>query len=102
MFNSSGDGFIPPPPGMYTMLGVCVGTCKDTLGPSTLGLRIELVLPDLNHDRRVDIIDVAIAARAFGSKQGDDGWNASADVQEDGTIDILDLSIIAKSYGKTC
>lgn len=100
-FNFSGSGFIPPPPGMYTLSGYCVGRPENLSMPWTYGLSIELVLPDINHDGRVDIIDVAIAAKAFGSSLGESRWNVEADVQEDGTINIVDLSIIAKSFGKT-
>jgi hypothetical protein len=98
--------FIPPPPGMYTIFGFCVGSCEGLPGVRIRdmlesGLRIELVPPDINHDQIVNIIDIAAAARAFGSKLGGDGWNDDADVQEDGTINIIDISIVAKSYGTT-
>jgi hypothetical protein len=98
--------FIPPPAGIYTLVGFCVRTCEGLPGLGIKDileseLRIELVQPDINHDRKVDIIDVAIAARAFGSKLGESRWNAEADIQEDGTINIVDLTIIAKSYGTT-
>jgi hypothetical protein len=92
----------PPPPGTYSILGVFVGVPSGIGDILTYGVRIELVLPDINHDRIVNIIDVAIAARAFGSKPGDDRWNADADIQEDGIVDIIDLSIIVRSYGKIC
>jgi hypothetical protein len=98
--------FIPPPPGVYTILGICVANltlsgAARLLKYAESGLRIELVPPDINHDRRVDIIDVAILASAFGSNLGDSRWNADVDVQEDGTINILDITIVAKSFGKT-
>jgi hypothetical protein len=108
LYNRSIESFIPPPPGVYTIFGICVGSFESLSGVARVikgmsesGLRIELVPPSINHDRRVDIIDVAIVARAFGSKLGDSWWNADADIQEDGTINIVDISIVAKSFGKT-
>jgi len=91
---------------MYMIVGFCVGRCEGLPGVGIRdmlesGLRIELVPPDINHDRRVNIIDIAATARAFGSMLGDDRWNDDADVQEDGTINIIDMSIVAKSFGTT-
>jgi len=56
---------------------------------------------DLNHDFVVNIADIFIAAKAFGSKPGDLNWNAVADLNKDGVISIRDIYIIAKNYGKT-
>jgi hypothetical protein len=100
------ESYIPPPPDVYTIFGICVGNLTISgvgrvIRDMESGLRIELVPPDINHDRRVDIIDIAVLARAFGSKLGDSRWNADADIQEDGTINILDIGIVAKSFGKT-
>lgn len=55
---------------------------------------------DINDDSKVDIIDVATAAKAFGSFKTGPGWNPFADVNSDGTIDIRDLVLIAKNFGK--
>jgi hypothetical protein len=55
----------------------------------------------LNGDGRVDIVDVSIVAKAFGSKPGGVGWDSRADVNGDGIVNIMDISIVAKDYGKT-
>jgi hypothetical protein len=106
LYNPSVGEFVALPPGEYVLVGACVGfpfSLTDLANSlrSQSGLRIELVLPDVNHDRRVDIIDVASAVRAFGSKLGDTRWNVDADVQGDGIVNILDMSIIARSFGKS-
>lgn len=44
--------------------------------------------PDLNGDDKVDIRDIAIAAKAFGSYPGHPRWNPMADVYRDGKMDI--------------
>jgi hypothetical protein len=57
---------------------------------------------DLNKDGTVNIMDIAIVAKAYGSKTGDPKWNPIADVAEPyGEINILDTATVAKDYGKT-
>jgi len=46
---------------------------------------------DLNHDGEVDIRDIALAARAFGSCPSHPRWNPLADVVPDNEIDIRDI-----------
>lgn len=55
---------------------------------------------DLTYDRKVDIRDLAIAAKAFGSYPGHLGWNPIADINHDNQVDIRDIATIAKNYGK--
>jgi hypothetical protein len=59
---------------------------------------------DLNHDYKVDIKDVSLAARAFGTSPGWPMWNPIADITgpngvPDGKVDIRDISFIAKNFG---
>jgi outer membrane protein assembly factor BamB len=55
---------------------------------------------DLNMDGKVDMKDVAIATRAFGSHPGHERWNPIADENEDGKIDLFDIALICRNYGK--
>jgi hypothetical protein len=57
--------------------------------------------PDVNSDGKVNILDIATVARAFGSKPGDDRWNPIADMDINETINILDVAFVAKNMGKT-
>ena len=54
---------------------------------------------DINWDYKVDIMDVATAAAAFGSYPGHERWNPVADVNGDGKVDIYDVAIIAANFG---
>ncbi len=54
---------------------------------------------DVNGDVKVNILDAALAALAYGTKQGDKLFNPSADLNSDKVIDILDMAIIAYYYG---
>lgn len=59
------------------------------------------IVGDIDHDGDVDILDVATAAKAWGSKEGDSNWNPIVDLASPyGLIDIFDLVIIARNYGK--
>jgi len=54
---------------------------------------------DVNDDGVVNILDIAIVAKAYGSKRGDPNYNADADVAEPyGEIDIIDISKVARKY----
>jgi len=56
---------------------------------------------DTNFDGSVNILDIATAAAAFGSKPGDVRWNKEADRDNNGEVNILDLATIAIDFGKS-
>ena len=56
---------------------------------------------DLNNDGIVNIEDIAIIAKAFGSHPGHPRWNETADINSNGIINIIDLATVAKEFGKT-
>ena len=65
---------------------------------------IDPVVPpigDLNSDFKVDIKDIALAARAYGSFPNHLRWNVQADINQDSRVDIRDLALIASNFGKT-
>jgi nitrous oxidase accessory protein len=55
---------------------------------------------DVNYDTVVNIVDISIIAKAFGSRLGDANWNLRCDLNNDKTINILDLSMAASSFAK--
>ena len=61
--------------------------------------RISPLVGDLNNDGVVDIFDVVILAKAFGSKPGDPNWNPDADLNNDGVVDIFDVVILVNEFG---
>jgi hypothetical protein len=55
----------------------------------------ELHAPDI----KVDVKDVAKAAKAFGARPGDARWDTNADIIQDYKIDVKDIAAIAKQFG---
>jgi len=65
------------------------------------GLFIYEPIPgDLNSDGGVNVLDLRIVSRAYGSKPGDPNWDIRADLNRDGEIDIRDLVIAGRNYGR--
>ena len=55
-------------------------------------------IADLNEDGKVDILDLAIFGKAYGSIPGSDRWNPRADIDGNNVINIIDGAAIARSY----
>ncbi len=55
---------------------------------------------DINGDRKVDMLDLWLAAKAFGSTPQSPNWNPLADVNFDGKVDMIDAWQIARNFGK--
>jgi PKD repeat protein len=56
---------------------------------------------DVNRDGKVDIKDILLVAKAYGSTPGAPNWDPRCDVNGDGKVDIKDILIVAKHYGET-
>jgi hypothetical protein len=61
-------------------------------------------IEDVNADGRVNCSDIAIVKGLLGKKEGQPGFNSSADVNSDGVVDFRDLALIAQHLpgGTTC
>lgn len=51
---------------------------------------------DINGDRQVDCLDVALVKAAFGKKSGQEGYDARANLNGDSIIDIRDLTVVSQ------
>ena len=80
--------------------GWIVGCGDNSDGDSHAFLLTPAVLGDFEPDRDVDIVDFAVFASAWKSRQGDDNWNPFCDISDpnDGIIDELDLSIFINRW----
>ncbi len=87
-----------------------IGNTPYTIGPNNADnfplMNIYWNPCDINHDLRVDMRDVARAAKAFGSYPGSPNWNPHADITgstymvPDGVVDMRDIGAIAKNFGQ--
>ena len=73
-----------------------IGFLSDT--PVVLTLRY---YTDLNGDSKINIVDLFVVAKAFGTKEGDPNYNSIADIDNNNEINIVDLYEVARDYGKT-
>jgi parallel beta-helix repeat protein len=58
------------------------------------------LMGDLNFDGIVNVKDIFVAAKAFGSYPGHPRWSPIADVNKDEKVNVRDLFLIAKNFGK--
>ena len=57
--------------------------------------------PDFDGDDFVGFSDLLILARVFGSRQGDETYDAGIDLNSNGSIDFVDLLLFAEGFGGT-
>jgi hypothetical protein len=55
---------------------------------------------DTNQDGKVDMRDVSLVARAFGTTTGSPYWNQQADLNNDAVVDMSDMAIVARHFGE--
>lgn len=86
------------PPLNYTLTAVStVPTGSDTLTNGTVAVRLS---GDVNGDGRVDLKDLALIARAFGSSPTSPNWNPNADINGDGVVNMKDITLVARDLGQ--
>jgi hypothetical protein len=87
MFLNTTDGWIPyigPYDGEIKIKGYVIG-----------------IPGDLNHDGKVDVKDLVLFVKAFGSFPGHPRWNPDADINGDNKVNIIDLIMLKKNFGKS-
>jgi len=79
-----------------TTTAALTNSCN-TLSNGTITVRL---MGDVNGDGRVDLKDLALVARAFGSTPGSPNWNPAADVNGDGVVNMKDIALVARNFGQ--
>jgi len=82
--------------GNYTIYARAHWSLYITSNMSTFEVKLK---GDFNNDGKINMKDIAVVAKAFGSAPGDPNWTPEADLNNDGKIDMKDISIIAKTFG---
>jgi minor extracellular serine protease Vpr len=75
------------------------GTVETIAQSLAVTLRSGANVWDIDGNKRVDLGDMVILARAYGSKIGDKGYDNAADLNGDGRVDDADLQILRQHYG---
>jgi subtilisin family serine protease len=60
------------------------------------------MIGDINGDGTIDILDLNIVGKAYGSSKGDPRYDPEVDLNKDGHVGMKDIAVIARNYGKTC
>lgn len=61
---------------------------------------LQTIIGDITGDRKVDMRDVALASKSFGSTPTSPNYRPVADLNQDDRVDMKDISIISKNFGK--
>jgi hypothetical protein len=90
------------PAGTYQIIAIATAVPGETNTENNAAhtVIIETILGDITGDGKVDIIDIATIAKAFGATPGDSKWNPNADLDNDNKITIIDVGKAAKNFGK--
>jgi len=62
-------------------------------------IEVTVLTGDTNNDGKVDIKDLVLLIKAYGTIPGKLRWNPNADLNGDGKVDIKDLVLLIKRYG---
>lgn len=113
--DGSGNFTVPIPildhtyftPGNFTVLLEVIDSegQRDSISHIVQVQNITSPVYDINGDGKVDIKDIAIVAKAYGSEPGDPNWNPIADItgptgEPDGKVDVRDIALVAKHFGE--
>jgi len=91
---------------IYIFMAFLVISVSTFIVPCASGLPYDVVPPkyylccDVNYDGKVDMKDVAIVAKSFGSTEGSSNWNFRADINRDGKIDMVDIALVCGAFGE--
>jgi len=93
-----------------TFEAVSLGGCKlhlydtnlvdSTLNPIPHTITDGWVFGDVDGDGKIEIIDLVLVVKAYGSYPGHPRWNPNADTNCDGKVDIQDLVLLIKHFGE--
>jgi PKD repeat protein len=87
-------------PGNYSVQLTIMDVVGRTNSVSTIVQVLNRTNPyDLNNDGKVNMVDIAIAAHAFGSVPGSPNWDPRADINGDGKVDMKDIAPVARAFG---
>lgn len=91
--------------GLTRLVTVGIHYDPESLGgkdPSKLVIaQFDFLLGDVNHDGKVNLIDLLIITKALGSTPARRNWNPNCDLNGDQRVDLRDLCLALRNLGKT-
>lgn len=84
--------------GTYTAFASTSHDGSIATAQASFTLRREMPSADINKDGAVNIIDLALVAKAWGSSPGDPLWDSRCDLDGNNKINILDLTLVARAW----
>lgn len=85
------------PIGTYTIYACSTFMEKTASNSRTIQVKLA---GDINNDRKTNLSDLVILAKAYGTRPGDANWNPAADLNKDNVISLSDLVLLALNYGR--
>ena len=55
-----------------------------------------------NGDGVVDVSHLSIVSVAYGTFEGQPGYDPDVDINKDGLVDMRDLAVVSLNYGNSC
>jgi len=84
--------------GNYAVYGSCQYENETVLSSTQFEA---IIVGDIDGNMKVDMVDIGLCCKAYGSKPGDSNWDPRCDVYNDGKIDMIDIGIVCKNYGNS-
>ncbi|MEM2589394.1 MAG: hypothetical protein QXT44_06305, partial [Candidatus Bathyarchaeia archaeon] len=89
--------------GNYTITAnITILPYEEDIADNVCKIWVKIVIPgNVNGDNIVDMSDVGIVLRAYGTKKGDSKWDSNLDINGDNIVDMSDVGITLRNYGKS-
>ena len=85
---------------MGSLFPPSIGTLNIIINNTMGELYVQSRTADINLDGIVNLADLVILAKAYGSQTGNPNWNPDADLNNDGKVNLPDLVKLSKNYQK--
>lgn len=86
--------------GEYQVYASATHQDDEVTASTTFKLEVELIT-DIDGNGLVDILDIALVAKAWGTSPGDSRWDPRCDIDGNGEVNILDIARVALDYGRS-
>ncbi len=61
---------------------------------------VKVCVGDVNGDGLINVVDLTIVSLAYGTFEGEPGYNLEADLNSDGIVDMKDMVVVARNLCK--